>query len=46
MNVQDIFIKLSTRLPAPQTSDTNVVKASAANTRPGKTPQKNGSTCC
>lgn len=44
-NVQDIFVKLSTRLPSPQTADSNVVKASAANTRPGKTPQKSGGCC-
>lgn len=44
-NVQDIFVKLSTRLPSPQTADSNVVKASAANTRPGKSPQKNGGCC-
>jgi Ras-related protein Rab-22 len=44
-NVQDIFVKLSTRLPSPQSADSNVVKASAANTRPGKTPQKSGGCC-
>lgn len=46
LNVQDIFIKLSTRLPAPPTADNNVVKASSANTRPGKSPQKTSGGCC
>jgi Ras-related protein Rab-22 len=44
-NVQDIFIKLSGRLPAQQAMDSNVVRASTSNVRTNKQPA-NKSGCC
>eukprot|EP01040_Poterioochromonas_malhamensis_P014649 gene14649-16247_t len=43
-NVQDIFVKLSQRLPAPQAPDTNILKANASNLRNSKPASKGP--CC
>eukprot|EP01033_Poteriospumella_lacustris_P001613 gene1613-1175_t len=44
-NVQDIFVKLSARLPTPQASDPNVVRASNNNIRAGTKPAAKGGCC-
>jgi small GTP-binding protein len=44
-NVQDIFVKLSARLPAPQAGDPNVVRASNNNIRAGNKPAAKGGCC-
>eukprot|EP01040_Poterioochromonas_malhamensis_P000940 gene940-997_t len=43
-NVQDIFVKLSQRLPAPQAPDANILKANASNLRNSKPASKGP--CC
>lgn len=44
LNVQDIFVKLSHRLPAPQQVDSNIIRNTTQGLKTPKTPQK--SRCC
>jgi Ras-related protein Rab-22 len=44
LNVQDIFVQLSSRLPAPAAADANVIKTPNAGLRNPKQQQKGG--CC
>lgn len=45
-NVQDIFVKLSHRLPAPVVQDANVIKTTNANLRNTRQNPAKPTTCC
>lgn len=46
MNVHDIFVKLSHRLPAPPQTDSNIVKATSAGLKPRQPTRESRSGCC
>ncbi len=41
-NVEDLFVKLSTRLPPPPEQDSNIIRATAGLRK----PQQSSSNCC